>query len=509
MVYAEEKDPQNFERLKSLVLGSIITTILKRDNFNIDMKLSRLKIYLDTNVVISLLGYDDPSGHKAAVELIKLLQQSGCELYIFSFTKDEVTRLLNAFIQWGSEYPAEAPVNSLFVYLNKLGLSAQDIQIIINNLDRKFQELGLLIDHNFDTTITPENAPELETLSGYKTYSRPSGLLHDISALFSIRKLRRGSVSILERSTAIFLTQDSRLYQYNYENWGHKINQPKTVPEAIKRDFLISLLWLKQPQTASDLPIHNIIAGCKANLLASKATWDRFLREVGKQKSAGTISEDDISDLISNNETKLLLTDMEHGKVTDSDLTRIIPQVVSDEHEKRKKIQTATKDQTDEINRTKSDIEDLLGNSASTLKQAQELYRFNAAMVEETELRITKNVVFAVKWSLSLLILVVLCVGTYFAYRYRLFTIPKNSNPISYLSLPGCLVVYSSVLSALTKKNFIPKSVADKLPQNFNPAEWRIRLESLITQRIIIYRKSRTPIISAQQQINSQIEAPR
>lgn len=72
----EQSEPDLFEILKNLIMGSIICTLVKKDYNELKSKMAPCKVFLDTNIVFSILDYHYPEISKPCQELIELLKNS-------------------------------------------------------------------------------------------------------------------------------------------------------------------------------------------------------------------------------------------------------------------------------------------------------------------------------------------------------------------------------------------------------------------------------------------------
>jgi len=146
-IESEKSDPQNFDRLKSILLGKIISSALLKGNFDKNAKFSKLEVYLDTNIVFSLLGFHEDSYNIATEEMIEILRKLNLNLKIFSFTKDEIVQKLSGYLRDFSKYPSSIKVDSIYSVLKRKGYSKSAVISIINNIE---QNLSVFPKGSFD-----------------------------------------------------------------------------------------------------------------------------------------------------------------------------------------------------------------------------------------------------------------------------------------------------------------------------------------------------------------------
>ena len=331
-IHVQNEDPQNYEILKSLVYGNIISSILKKNNLNeISKNFNELSVYLDTNIIFSLLGLHDEASNKSSQELLELMKESKFNLKIFSFTKDQIISVLRNYQP--NNYTPEIHIDTIYSELKKKGYKRTGIINFINNIDKELDKLGITINCDYEKyNFTKINENEINKLDSYRRIGeditkeaeerKDKSIKHDIKACEIIEKIRGGLKYSVKESVTIFLTADRKLYNYNLNEWGHKENAT-TIPEIILKDFFVNLLWLMKPDMKSNLPIDNVIAGCKQKLLINHYLWDEFIDFLQDAKEKESITQDEIGELISSEEIKNSLFGIQSGKIKKEEIFNI------------------------------------------------------------------------------------------------------------------------------------------------------------------------------------------
>lgn len=304
-----------FNILKSIIMGSIICTMVKKDHKTLKTKLRPAKIFLDTNVTFSLLGFDHPDISTPVKELISLLKSNGYRLYVFPFTVEESIRVLNNYKKHYRKYNSTVKVNSIYNRLRHLGHTPSDMTEIIANIEEILKEQGI--------EIYPLSSKELEIteqayrkLRKYKGKSNHFSIEHDLYAIEAIKKLRGKEVRKLEKADALFLSSDQKLTKYNFSDCGHKMNA--TINEVILDQLMTNLLWLKNPNLSSRLPLQSVMSLHADKLFIHNDVWRKFQSVVQKMKKANMISEDELSIMLYNDNIEEILLNYE-GKIDDID----------------------------------------------------------------------------------------------------------------------------------------------------------------------------------------------
>ncbi|MFA6160474.1 MAG: hypothetical protein WC678_05355 [Parcubacteria group bacterium] len=305
-VKSEKSDPTSFKRLKSILYGKIISFAFLKNNFETNAKFKGFKIYLDTNVVFSLMGYHEDFYNKSASEVAKIIKELGLKLAIFSFTKDEIVNKLRGYLKDYGKYSSAIVVDSIYHVLKKRNISKSDVIVIIENIEKRLSEIEIETDYSFrEADLLREKEDDIEKLKKIKQ-KNPYSISHDLAAALAIKKLRNGSdAHIIENAKVVFLTADALLSRYSFNEYGHKINQ--TIPEVIFIDEFASILWLKNLEGADSAYIHNFLASYTRKKLISSQLWEKFILEMEKQKEKGVITDSDIEILMSHGETENIL----------------------------------------------------------------------------------------------------------------------------------------------------------------------------------------------------------
>ncbi len=346
-MHAEKSDPVNFKRLKSILYGSILSRSLLIRGYESKAKFNKLVVYLDTNMVFSVLGFHEDFYNKPAQEIFAILKDFGCDLRIFSFTEDEIIRKLKGFLSDYGIYNSQTKVNSMYSVLCRKGYTKSSIFLEIEKIDEKLNALGIDIDYAFSENDVLIGIDEESRLMTYgKKDKTQASLRHDIAAIYAIRKLRGKKLRhFIEKSEYIFLTADHSLARYDYDQFHHKDNS--SVPEVLFRTELASILWLKDIKGADNALVHSFFINYAISEMISDSLWRNFIQEIKSKKELGSLTDDDISLIISHEDTERILNEEgEKGFDLITDQVRI--QGIRDNYQKSE-ITIADQQKKDEI----------------------------------------------------------------------------------------------------------------------------------------------------------------
>jgi hypothetical protein len=134
-------------------------------------------------------------------------------------------------------------------------------------------------------------------------------LKRDIKSVSAIMMLRKDlHPCYVEESRAVLVTMNGRLAQVIQDFFY--ADDPDTVAPCITDFAITSLLWLKKPTAAPNLPRKRLIADSYAAVQPSAKLWQAYLHEIDRLSQDLTITDDDYYLLRHDLQARTLL--MEH-----------------------------------------------------------------------------------------------------------------------------------------------------------------------------------------------------
>lgn len=335
---AKENKPEHYRTLQDMFLGSLISTVLNspRPSEIIRIRSKKFKqcqIFLDTNFVFFVLRLHTSEFNEPARELFNLLKERKFPLKVFSFTVDEICRVINGYSGKEYYYPTTFMVNTLYSSLRMKGWKETDAKEFIANIEKTLSEIGVQIEWVSDVDLEnydPPNA-ELRTLMAKPKYKPLQGKYsqnHDLAAIERAKELRRHPVRNIEDSKILFLTSDKRLAKFNFTEMGHQKNT--TVCEAILDSLLTNILWLKDPD--ANISLEPMIAAYSQDLFVKGRVWEQFRETLRKVKQEQNVSDEAIAGLFYHNYIEDSLREFDETQIED-----ITPEFVLEEIEQAAK----------------------------------------------------------------------------------------------------------------------------------------------------------------------------
>ena len=308
-------DPAGFGYLATVVEGSMLASVVYLpDVGRVQQKFTSTTVYLDTPFLLRVLGHAGAELASPALELLDLLRQLGASVACFEKTISETRGvLLNA----GRSLHCKAPhgANDIVIHFRQRGLQRADIEIYAGRLEKDLSSSGIrIIAAPPYTAVTDIDETELvRVLQEEVRYAHEQTLRHDLDALTAIDRLRRGRYQpILENCHALFLTTNTRLVRAAKRYFASN-DQGFSWPPAMSDTELTTLVWLKQPLKAPDLPRKQIMADCYAVLHPDQATWDRWMAEIARAEANGDYSDEDLDYIRFSPDAQRTLMDVTFG----------------------------------------------------------------------------------------------------------------------------------------------------------------------------------------------------
>jgi len=292
---AKKENLEQYRLIKELIEGTLISLV-----YNMDTKYREYKkggpkpdIFIDTNLLIYMLGFQFEEFTEPAKELLEILKDWGFNLNVFSITVEELTRVLFYCTTREAYYKEDVLVNSICSYFKTVGIKRNQILEIINNIKYKIDDLGINIVgasvdfNNYNPkTIEAMKAELVEFRTKKKVVSKnpTKAINHDLSVLLKIKDLRgEGPIYSFEESKAIFVTADQGLVNLNWKTHSEE----STIPEIYLDRFLTELFWLKDPK--SDIKVETMIATCLRDTFIHPHIWEYFIEMLNKKFAASEV----------------------------------------------------------------------------------------------------------------------------------------------------------------------------------------------------------------------------
>ncbi|MGZ8892723.1 MAG: hypothetical protein ACXW1R_07320 [Halobacteriota archaeon] len=279
-----------FESFIVLVKGLMYSNaLLCPDLESLEKKFQNVVFYLDTPLILNLLGLQDQDSKRAANELVALLIKLKGSVAVFAHTLQECQNIIGYALA-NIENPRAT--SRVLEEMRRSSSKLSDLTVARENIDEAVKQLGVKV-HNTPDYLDEFQIDELE-LETVIQESNPglseAASKHDINSIRSIFVLRKGKQPVrLEDSGAVFVTLNQRLARAAY-HVGRNHNSSREVSPAITAYSLANIAWLKSPVAAPLLPLHETMALSYAALEPSTDLFKKYVVEMDLLLANGKIS---------------------------------------------------------------------------------------------------------------------------------------------------------------------------------------------------------------------------
>lgn len=280
---------------KGLILSKVVNF---PDPGRVKEKFKRAAFYFDTSFLIFALGYCSKAYEAPKKELLQLVYGTGAKLYCFEHNLGEIESIMkscanNLTNPLRSEgYGASTETMEFLIQNN---YTPADVEGFISSLETNLKRLRISV------VETPDYVQEYgideksleDTLQSDLGYKSKNQLINDIKSLTAIHRLRKGKIiRRVEICKALFITTNSRLV-YSSRNFFREMND--SLPPCISDSDLTTLLWLKDPDKANNLPKKRIIADAYAAIQPSESLFQSYLSKINDLQKSGKVSIEEYS----------------------------------------------------------------------------------------------------------------------------------------------------------------------------------------------------------------------
>jgi hypothetical protein len=324
--HALERDQASLDHLEEVVRASMLTNVLYfHDAGPWSPTLPQLTVYLDTPVVLRMLGWAPEPLVAAAAEMLSLLREFKVSTRVFKHTIVEIQGILEGARMGIRHALAVKPAHRSNVprgasgevvqYLIANNKTAADVEQMSADLERELMKLGVSPDDGPDYPDLPDFSEKglEETLQKVVRYRERPPLLKDVQSLASVHILRRGQPTHdLRRLRALFVTDNERLVRAS-RNYFKRANLESGIPHCMTDLSLTTQLWVRKPEKSPQIPRMFLIAESYAALNPDPETWERYLAAIERQAKRGAIDDRQVKILVYSNDARERFLEITHG----------------------------------------------------------------------------------------------------------------------------------------------------------------------------------------------------
>lgn len=290
---AHEHDRPLFEDFIVLVKGQMYANALTcPDLQSLQKKFDRVTFYLDTALVLNLLGLQGQGARQAAQELTTLLLELRGTLAVFEHNFQEIKGAIRYAIQHVDDRTTSTPI---LREVRNSAIRVSDLMLCLEQLHERLSVCGIRIKSAppFEQRFQIDEPAFQDALQAEIHYSAEHTMLNDINSVRAIYVLRRDvEPARLEDAVAVLVTTNVVFARVAFE-FGKWQNSSKEVSGVVTDYSLANVAWLKAPMKRPSLPEKETLALCFALLEPSKELFGKYVNEMDRLRDRQEISEED------------------------------------------------------------------------------------------------------------------------------------------------------------------------------------------------------------------------
>ncbi len=437
--------PEITRIVKGTLLANYLTIVDKSSTKN---KFENITIYLDTPILIGILGWDGDIRKKSLNEFIELLVSLNINIKIFEPTFRELNAIFNEWKTSLSNRRYQDFHEMTRQLMKSRGITPAQMSTEITLLERNLENNNIFIDKKFNLDVKYCcDEVKLDKFLKRAGFKKNIARAHDVQCISSVFNSRKGSeIRTLNEKFSVFITTNTSIESITGRFFKKEISK-ESIPLVTSENWISTLLWLKEPNRFSNFPFDILLTDAYSTLSSDDIFWRNFLKRLDKLKISGGITEDDFNLVRYNNSLFGMVkhqTVVNEDDLDDDDVYHIVDKL-KNQHMKDKESIIHDKDfeissLTTDVIKTKSKIKDLsviISNVITFINYAFFIFLFYLAskhtipnlsiLLEEAE-HITDISATTVGWFSATIVLLISFVGIAKSVNKRIK--PRISNLI-------------------------------------------------------------------------------
>jgi hypothetical protein len=302
--------------LKDILEGLVVynTATLREVNYA-NRNLKGLRVYLDSQFLFQLLGYEGEAQKILAIETVELLKKIGIQLLVFDRTINEMQRILKFYeVNIGNAKGIKIiSENVMGRYFLSNRNTSSDIRqfssLIFENLNRLGISSARMPKHVPQFTLDEKKLGEM-LVNKEKGNPEEPRVIHDVNCAAAILTFRGNERSTnLPNSKYIFATSSFQVVS-NVQRWYREEAEDNTISPFVHIRVLSNIAWLRKPELSTNLKIHELVTLCQTILQPSRKVWEMFLEHLNKLEKNKEITSDESVAIVVSEMTETMLGEL-------------------------------------------------------------------------------------------------------------------------------------------------------------------------------------------------------
>lgn len=332
--------------VKGTLLANYLTIV---DKSSTKRKFNNISIYLDTPIVIGLIGWDGPKRETSLKDFMSLLASLNINVKIFERTYRELIAVLS---EW-KDYLSNRQYDKFHEMTRQLilsrGTTPEQLSTELTLLESTLASKGISIDKSFK--LDPNHCCDEQKLDKFLKltgFKKRIAREHDTCCISNIYNTRKNRViNTLNDNFSIFITVNKSIEHVTRRFFKEEIPS-ESIPLVTSENWISTLLWLKDPDRFKNFPFDMLLTDAYSTLNSDDSFWRNFLRRLEQLKSNGGITEEQFLLVRYNNSLFGMVkhdSAMKEEDLEEEDVYKII-QKIKDAHLKEKEKEIKEKDVT-------------------------------------------------------------------------------------------------------------------------------------------------------------------
>jgi hypothetical protein len=293
VLHLQRSEPERFDSFMILLQGHMLANaLLCPDLQNAPKTYKGVTFYLDTPLLVQLLGLEGELKKRAIEEWTGLVAKLGGVIAVFSHCRDELDGVLRGA---ADHVDATNGYGAIIREARRNGTTKSDLLLLAGKTNELLSEAKVEVRDtpSYIATYQIDEKVFEDVLKDEVSYLNPRAREYDINSVRSIYSLRANMApDSVERCKAVLVTSNAAFSQAAYK-YGQSYEETRGVSSVITDFSLANIAWLKVPMGAPSIPRKELLAYSYAALQPSRAFLDKYMVEVDKLQKKGKITERD------------------------------------------------------------------------------------------------------------------------------------------------------------------------------------------------------------------------
>lgn len=292
--HIHRKEAHLMEHFGRCVKGMLLANYLYfADKSTSKKTFEKITVYLDSPLVIGLLGFNGSFNLQANEEFIELLRVLKIKVCIYDRTLDEIEGLLSA---WKNDIARKVFTRfntKTLELLRSQGYDEARLDTEIKTLQRTIESKGIEVVIGFSAKQRFQcDEVGLEQAIA-ENFKKDKDLTHDTVCISRTHNMREGKpIQGLNEQFSVFVTGNTGLAKFA-NGFFSKNNYRSAIPVVVTEQWMTIMFWLKNPDITNKLPTDQVVATAYSLLYTDDKFWDAFLERLERIRLRGAISEED------------------------------------------------------------------------------------------------------------------------------------------------------------------------------------------------------------------------